>query len=226
MRIYCDGIFDLFHYAHARLLEQAKHSFFPNVHLLVGVCSDATTHLHKGPTVLTESERYESVRHCRHADTVIPDAPWVITQSFLDEHRIDFVAHDGDPYPSADSADVYSFVKRQGRFLATTRTDGVSTSDLIARIIRDYDGYIRRNLRRGYSAEDLNVGFIKRQQVKLEERIENVKEKWERERSRIKRGFEEVEGEIDKHVQHAVRMVLGDKRRRGEEDDAAESREK
>lgn len=85
------------------------------------VCGDAVTHQHKGKTVLTEEERYESVRHCRWADEVIEDAPWVITQEFLDKHIIDFVAHDDEPYPSAGHDDVYKFVKDQGRFIATQR---------------------------------------------------------------------------------------------------------
>ncbi|KAK9100936.1 hypothetical protein Scep_024366 [Stephania cephalantha] len=27
-------------------------------------------------------------------DEVIPDAPWVVTQEFIDKHKIDYVAHD------------------------------------------------------------------------------------------------------------------------------------
>ena len=88
------------------------------------------------------------------------DAPWVVDQEFLDKHQIDYVAHDDIPYQSEDSDDVYAFVKNAGRFIPTRRTEGVSTSDLITRIVRDYDAYVRRNLERGVSAKELNISYL------------------------------------------------------------------
>jgi choline-phosphate cytidylyltransferase len=48
-------------------------------------------------------------------------------------HQIDYVAHDDLPYGSGDVADVYEPVKKLGKFLATKRTEGVSSSDIITR---------------------------------------------------------------------------------------------
>ncbi len=121
------------------------------------VCDDETTHRLKGKTVMSESERAESVRHCKWVDEVIESAPWIITQEFLDQHQIDYVAHDDIPYKSHDSEDVYDFVKKSGRFIPTKRTEGVSTTELITRILHNYDTFVKRNLDRGVAPKDLNL---------------------------------------------------------------------
>jgi len=95
---------------------------------MVGVVSDEVTHKFKGRTVMADTERYEAVRHCKYADEVVQNAPWIIDDDFLDKNQIDFVAHDDEPYTIGSAEDAYGFVKEKGMFLATQRTPGISTS--------------------------------------------------------------------------------------------------
>ncbi|CAF0810006.1 unnamed protein product [Rotaria sordida] len=173
IRIFAAGIYDLFHAGHARQLMQAK-NLFKNVYLLVGVCNDEIAHKRKGKTVMNEAERYESVRHCRYVDEVIIDTPWVLNDEFLTQNKIDFVAHSEISYRTEGSDDIYQYIKARGMFAAIQRTEGISTSDIICRLVRDYDIYVQRNLARGYSAQDLNVGFIKKNQIQFQSRFDTV----------------------------------------------------
>lgn len=185
LRLYADGIFDLFHVGHAKALEQCKKAY-PNTYLLVGCCSDELTHKLKGRTVLADTERYESLRHCKWVDEVVEDAPWVVDDAFTDKHKIDYICHDAIPYTDAsgesgEGSDVYAHWKKRGMFLETLRTEGISTSDIIVRIISQYDTFIRRNLARGYTGKEMNVPFMKEQSIKLDMAVDKIKGKVEHE---------------------------------------------
>ncbi|KAJ4891460.1 Choline-phosphate cytidylyltransferase 1 [Raphanus sativus] len=210
VRVYADGIYDLFHFGHARSLEQAKKSF-PNTYLLVGCCNDETTHKYKGRTVMTAEERYESLRHCKWVDEVIPDAPWVINQEFLDNHRIDYVAHDSLPYADTSGAgkDVYEFVKKVGRFKETMRTEGISTSDIIMRIVKDYNQYVMRNLDRGYSREDLGVSFVKEKRLRVNMRLKKLQERVKEQQEKVGEKIQTVKMLRNEWVENADRWVAG-----------------
>jgi choline-phosphate cytidylyltransferase len=165
VRIYTDGVFDCFHYGHAKVLEQCK-KMFKNVHLIVGVTSDEDTSREKSKTILTYKERSEAVMHCKWADEVIV-APWLPSVKFLNSIGAHYIAHDPEPYPFENIADLYADFKDQGRFLATKRTEGVSTTDLITRILADYNLYLERQVKRGCSAKELNISNFKYLALKL-----------------------------------------------------------
>jgi len=110
---------------------------------------------------MTEKERCDILRHCKWVDDVICPCPWVLTVDFLKENGIHYVAHDDLPYGSVGQSDIYYDVKKELMFRATQRTEGISTSDVILRIIKDYDMYIERLSERGYKREEIGISATK-----------------------------------------------------------------
>jgi len=156
VRVYCDGVFDMFHFGHMRMLKQIK-DLIPNVHLIVGVCADKDIIANKGSRIMSDDERIESVKHCKWVDEIYFPAPWCPDVEFMMSQDFDFVAHDVAPYGAPGSADVYHGMKEMGMFLPTLRTEGISTSDLMARILKDRTDLMIRNLGKGVPKDEMGI---------------------------------------------------------------------
>jgi choline-phosphate cytidylyltransferase len=73
--IYADGVFDMYHIGHARVLEQCK-KLFKHVYLIVGINKDKDVLKYKGQYVMTQEERGQIIQHCKWVDELIVGCPW------------------------------------------------------------------------------------------------------------------------------------------------------
>lgn len=136
IRVYMDGCFDMMHYGHCNALRQARAL---GDQLVVGVVSDAEITLNKGPPVTPLHERMIMVGALKWVDEVIPDAPYAITEEFMkklfDEYNIDYIIHGDDPCLLPDGTDAYALAKKAGRYKQIKRTEGVSSTDIVGRML-------------------------------------------------------------------------------------------
>ncbi|XP_044468552.1 ethanolamine-phosphate cytidylyltransferase-like isoform X2 [Mangifera indica] len=136
VRVYMDGCFDLMHFGHANALRQAKDL---GDELIVGVVSDEEIVANKGPPVLSKEERLALVSGLKWVDEVIANAPYAITEQFMNclftEHKIDYIIHGDDPCLLPDGTDAYALAKKVGRYKQIKRTEGVSSTDIVGRIL-------------------------------------------------------------------------------------------
>uniref|UniRef100_A0A7E4VZ85 choline-phosphate cytidylyltransferase n=1 Tax=Panagrellus redivivus TaxID=6233 RepID=A0A7E4VZ85_PANRE len=135
VRIYTDGVYDLFHPGHVKQLYQAK-TAFPKVYLIVGVCTDEDTLKYKGCLpIMSTAERVEMVKQCKYVDEVMATPCFFPTITLVNDLKVDLVAHDSLPYQLPETDDCYAPFKEADRFLATERTPMVSTTDILDRIL-------------------------------------------------------------------------------------------
>ncbi|KAM9456860.1 ethanolamine-phosphate cytidylyltransferase-like [Clarias gariepinus] len=132
VRVWCDGCYDMVHYGHSNQLRQAKAM---GDYLMVGVHTDEEISKHKGPPVFTQAERYKMVRAIKWVDDIVEGAPYVTTLETLDKYNCDFCVHGDDITLTVDGKDTYEEVKKSGRYRECKRTQGVSTTDLVGRML-------------------------------------------------------------------------------------------
>lgn len=136
VRVYMDGCFDLMHYGHCNALRQARAL---GDELVVGVVSDEEIIANKGPPVMSLSERMVMISAIKWVDEVIADAPYAINEEFMNklfnEYKIDYIIHGDDPCLLPDGSDAYALAKKAGRYKQIKRTEGVSSTDIVGRML-------------------------------------------------------------------------------------------
>jgi ethanolamine-phosphate cytidylyltransferase len=75
------------------------------------------------------------VKSCKWVDEVVPDAPYYTTVEILDKHNIDYCVHGDDITTTADGTDCYKEVKEAGRYREVRRTVGISTTEMVGRML-------------------------------------------------------------------------------------------
>ncbi|KAI9888217.1 MAG: hypothetical protein M1814_000961 [Vezdaea aestivalis] len=131
-RVWVDGCFDFSHHGHAGAMLQARRL---GKFLAVGVHSDEAILENKGPTVMTLEERLAAVAACRWASIVVPNAPYVTSLPWITHYGCHFVVHGDDITSDSGGEDCYRFVKAAGRFKVVRRTPGISTTDIVGRML-------------------------------------------------------------------------------------------
>lgn len=153
--IYCDGVCDLLHLGHMNQFKQAHNVVSGGTRLFVGIMNDADATAYKRQPIMTEDERYTSAAACKHVHMVIKDAPVVHnlrekgskkktkTEEIIEKYNIHYFAV-GAEYEDVPpgKVDYYALPRKLGMCKYTARTQGISTSTLIRRIVDRADEFL------------------------------------------------------------------------------------
>lgn len=162
IRAYIDGCYDITHSGHFNAIRQAK--TLCDI-LIVGVHTDEEIAHHKGPVVMHGEERVACVRACKWVDDVAYGTPYVPTVALLDELNCDFCIHGDDESTSASGEDAFAAVKKQGRMRIVKRTEGVSTTNLVGRILLAERIEKQRNEKNNTSSDSYDDDAISTQTI-------------------------------------------------------------
>ena len=146
MRIYIDGVFDLYHRGHLESFKYIKSEEFvksmnikSNIHLIVGIVSDKDCESYKRKPIINELDRLELIKYNKLIDKIIFPCPLIVTKDFIKKHNIDLVVHGFSN--KNDFEKQKKFFKdpiELGKFKQINYYDKTSTTKIINKIKKDY----------------------------------------------------------------------------------------
>lgn len=131
VNVYVNGVYDMCHLGHMNLFTNA---LTLGNRLIVGVHSDDDVAAYKRYPIMTLDERAGTVERCKGVSRVVRGAPLITTEQFVRDLQIHRVAV--SPEYDNDDDHWYAEPRRMGVVVPLPRTDGISTSDLMRRILR------------------------------------------------------------------------------------------
>ena len=136
VRVYMDGVFDLFHRGH---IESIKKCLNYGNEIIIGVISDKDAESYKRLPIINEIDRIEIIKNLKLVTDIIFPCPLIITKKFIIENKIDIVVHGF--YNEADFEKQTEFFKipiKMGIFRKIEYYSKISTTDIIKKIKLDY----------------------------------------------------------------------------------------
>eukprot|EP00340_Litonotus_pictus_P005734 CAMPEP_0170519864 /NCGR_PEP_ID=MMETSP0209-20121228/5118_1 /TAXON_ID=665100 ORGANISM="Litonotus pictus, Strain P1" /NCGR_SAMPLE_ID=MMETSP0209 /ASSEMBLY_ACC=CAM_ASM_000301 /LENGTH=413 /DNA_ID=CAMNT_0010805847 /DNA_START=3 /DNA_END=1244 /DNA_ORIENTATION=+ len=130
--VYIDGVFDIMHSGHFNAVRQA--SKLSDI-LYIGINSDEDVAKIKGPTLMNNEERGLIAGSCKWIDKVVIGVPYNTTLEVLDEVGAHYAAHGDDIAYDENGNDVYDEIKKKNRMKTFKRTEGISTTNLLGRLM-------------------------------------------------------------------------------------------
>jgi len=131
-KVYMDGCFDIVHSGHFNAIRQASKL---GDQLYIGLCTDKEILVHKEVGLMGIEERSRIINSCKWVTGIYKDVPYVPIVEFLKEHKLDCIAHGDDPCIGLNGEDVYAEFKKINKYREFKRTEGVSTTDIVGRLL-------------------------------------------------------------------------------------------
>lgn len=95
-----------------------------------------------------------AVEACRWASRCIPCAPYVTSLPWVTHYGCQYVVHGDDVTSDSNGDDCYRFVKAAGRFKVVRRTPGISTTDLVGRMLLCTKNHFIKSVRGTLAGEE------------------------------------------------------------------------
>ena len=132
LKIYFDGIFDLFHKGHLLHLNKIKKMFNKEIFLIVGVIDDATATNYKRKPIINQEKRKKILESCIFVDKVIITNILNITKKFIKDNNIDYIVHAfSNKEDEEKQLDFYKIPKEMNIFVPIDYNKGTSTTEII-----------------------------------------------------------------------------------------------